>query len=84
MKDKEELKLVWKASGYANAEMIKMYLESFGIHVYIFGESVGSAYGLVNTPLGEVDIFVPVSQSENARSQLEIFNEDHSDDHDPD
>ncbi len=73
--DKEELVLVWRASGQANAEMIKMYLESFGIQVIIYGESVGSAYGLTSTPLGEVELLVPKSQSQDAMHHLEEINE---------
>ena len=74
--NKKDLELVWKASGFANAELIKMYLESFGIQVYVFGESVASAYGLTSTPLGEVDLMVPAHQAEEARQRLKEINED--------
>lgn len=75
MKREDKLELVWHAAGNANAEMIKMYLESFDIPVYIFGESVGSAYGLMNTPLGEVAIYVPAEQAIEAKQKMAIYNE---------
>lgn len=68
--DKKDLVLVGRSAGQANAEMLKMVLESFGIQVFIYGESVGSAYGLTITPLGEVELWVPKSQSEEAAQIL--------------
>lgn len=52
------LKKVWTAAGYLDAQIVKSYLESFGLEVFTFGESIGLAYGLMATPLGEVEIFV--------------------------
>ena len=72
--DKKELVLVGRSAGQAQAEMMKMVLESYGIQVFIYGESVGSAYGLTITPLGEVDIWVPKSQSLEAAQILEEIN----------
>lgn len=70
---KQNFEVIWHAAGYANAELIKMYLESYEINVLIIGESVGSAYGLLNTPLGEVDILVPKNQVDEAKKILEEF-----------
>ena len=67
------LSLVWKASGYLDAQMIKGFLESYGITVYSFEESVGSAYGLTTTPLGEVEIYVPKESAEEAKKHLEEY-----------
>lgn len=57
MKD-SKLQLVWKAQGYLDAQLIKNYLESFGIEVFDFEESVGKAYGLTVGSLGEVELYV--------------------------
>jgi hypothetical protein len=74
--DKKDLVLVGRSAGQANAEMLKMVLESFGIQVFIYGESVGSAYGLTITPLGEVELWVPKSQSEEAAQILNDISAD--------
>ena len=67
---REELKLIWKAQGYLDAQLIKAYLESFEISVYDFEESVGKTFGFTAGSLGEVEIFVPEAQAEDA---LEIL-----------
>jgi len=72
--DRRELVLVGRAAGQANAEMIKTYLESYGIRVVMYGESVGSAYGLTCTPLGEVEIWVLKNQSSEAIQRLNEIN----------
>ncbi len=69
----DRLSLVWKASGYLDAQMIKGYLESFGLTVYTFEESVGTAYGLTTTPLGEVEIYVPKENAKEAEKYLEDY-----------
>ncbi len=69
----EKLRLVWKAEGYLDSQLIKNYLESFGIPVYDFEESVGKAYGFTTVPLGEVEIYVPEEYEEEALQQLSIF-----------
>jgi len=74
MKDKA-LKLIWKASGYMDAQLIKNYLESFGIAVYNFEESVALSYGLTVGPLGEVELYVPSSQAEEAEKYMRQYAE---------
>lgn len=69
----DRLSLVWKASGYLDAQMIKGYLESFGLTVYTFEESVGTAYGLTTTPLGEAEIYVPKENAKEAEKYLEDY-----------
>ncbi|MCJ7520525.1 MAG: hypothetical protein MUO42_12765 [Anaerolineaceae bacterium] len=76
----DRLTLVWKASGYLDAQLIKNYLESFGIQVYTFEESVGAAYGLTTTPLGEVEIYVPNENAQEAEMCLESYLNDKLDD----
>lgn len=67
------LSLVWKASGYMDAQLIKGYLESYGLKVYTFEESIGLAYGLTTTPLGEVEIYVPNESAADAKNYLEDY-----------
>jgi hypothetical protein len=74
MKNKA-LKLIWKANGYMDAQLIKNYLESFGIAVYNFEESVGLSYGLTAGPLGEVELYVPISQAEEAEKYMRQYAE---------
>ena len=74
MKDKA-LKLIWKANGYMDAQLIKNYLESFGITVYNFEESVGLSYGLTSGPLGEVELYVPTAQAEEAEKYMRQYAE---------
>jgi hypothetical protein len=58
--------------GPLRAELACSYLEQAGISVYLQGASVAGAYGLVGGPLGEVRVFVPAAQSEEA---ARIFSE---------
>jgi len=46
-------KLVWIAQGYLDAQIKKNYLNSYGIEPILYEESLGTLYGLTNTPLGE-------------------------------
>ena len=71
----DELKLIWKANGYMDSQLIKNYLESFGIAVYNFEESVGLSYGLTAGPLGEVELYVPSSQLEEAKKYMRQYAE---------
>jgi len=72
MKDKK-LHLVWKASGYMDAQLIKNYLESLGIEVFVFSESIGAAYGLTTTPSGESEIYVRNHQADDADKLIEEY-----------
>jgi hypothetical protein len=74
MKD-NAVKLIWKANGYMDAQLVKSYLESFGIQVYDFEESIGLSYGLTNGPLGEVEIYVPTAQAEEAEKYMRRYAE---------
>ncbi len=57
MKSKH-MKLVDKARGEMDAHLKKGYLLSKGIEAVLYEESLGTLYGLTNTPLGEVEIYV--------------------------
>lgn len=66
-----KLSRIWTALGYLDAQIVKSYLESYGLEVYTFEESVGLAYGLTATPLGEVEIYV---RKENEQEAIECMN----------
>jgi len=53
---------VYNAAGMLEAEMIKTYLESFDIVVFVNQESLGRTLGLSAGPLGMVEVMVPESQ----------------------
>jgi len=63
-------KLVWVAQGYLDAQIKKNYLNSYGIEPVLYEESLGTLYGLTNTPLGEVEIFVKSSDFEKSQDLL--------------
>jgi len=58
--------------GVLRAEMARSYLEDAGFTVYLQGEPVAGAYGLVTGPLAQVRVFVPAGQAEEA---AEVFAE---------
>jgi hypothetical protein len=70
MKSKK-FKLIYKARGEMDAQLIKNYLLSKGIDAIMYGESIGRLYGLTNTSLGEVEIYVKNEDAEKARSALQ-------------
>lgn len=66
----EDYVVVYVANGQLEGQMIRAFLESKGIRVVAYEESVGLTYGLTITPLGQVDIHVPEAQAEEARQIL--------------
>ena len=70
----EQDEVVYVASGSIEAESVKILLESFGINAYINQESVGKTYGLTVGALGEVRVFVPADQAEEARRIIQDMN----------
>jgi hypothetical protein len=69
----EDFVRVYVANGQGEAELIKMFLESNGLKVLSAGESAAFQYGLANTPMAEVDIFVPKSQAEAAEAAIQAM-----------
>ena len=69
----EVYKLLWKASGFMDAQLIINYMESFGIEVVSYGGSVGQAYGLTSTPLGGIELHVKATQYEEAENILNSY-----------
>jgi hypothetical protein len=59
-------------SGPLRAEIARGYLEQAGISVYLQGEAIAGVYGVVTGPLGDVRVFVPAAQAEEA---ARIFDE---------
>ncbi len=73
----DELKweLLAEVQGRLEAEFIKSYLQSQGIDVELFQESVGQhIYPVTIDGLGRVQIFVPKEQAAEARQLLEEYN----------
>ena len=68
--NEEKMKLAWIAQGYLDAQIKKNYLSSHGIESILYEESLGTLYGLTNTPLGEVEIFVKSNNFEKAQALL--------------
>lgn len=71
-----ELVKIFSAAGLLEAEMIKSFLESYGISVFVNQESLGKTLGLSAGPLGLVEVLVPQSQVEEATSLLQEVWED--------
>ncbi len=61
---------VYVANGQLDAEMIRGFLEAYGIPAMISQESVGKVYGLASGPLGEVNILVPAENKDEALDLL--------------
>jgi len=68
--NKKNIKLVWIAQGYLDAQLKKNFLTSHGIGSVLYEESLGTLYGLTNTPLGEVEIYVNSTDFERAKHLL--------------
>lgn len=63
-----------EVQGRLEAEFIKSYLESQGIEVELFQESIGHhIYPVMVDGLGRVQIFVPKEQTKEAQRILEEY-----------
>ncbi len=62
--------VVYRASGLAEAEIVRGYLESEDIPAELDYESAGPVYGVTMDGLGEVRIRVPADCAEAAREAL--------------
>jgi prephenate dehydrogenase len=63
----EGMEVVYRASGMAEAEVVKGYLEAEGFPVDLDYESAGPVMGLTMDGLGEVRVCVPPEYAEDAR-----------------
>lgn len=66
----EDLVVVYRASGMAEAEIVRGFLESEGIPADLDYESVGPVVGLTMDGLGEVRVVVPDDWADAAREAL--------------
>ncbi len=67
-----EYKVVYVGSGNLDAEEIRIFLESTGIHAYINQESVGiTGYSLTVGSMGQALVYVSANQYDEARQLLE-------------
>ncbi len=73
----DELKweLLTEVQGRLEAEFIKSYLNSQGIDLELFQESIGHhIYAVTVDGLGRVQLFVPKEQAVEARRLLDEYN----------
>jgi len=61
---------IYTANGALDGEMIRAFLESRGIHVFLDQESYGVTLGLAFGPLGEARIYVSENQANEAKGLL--------------
>lgn len=66
----DEIQKIFTAYGQLEADMVRLMLEAAGITVILRRESAGMVYGLTVGPLGEVHLYVPSSQFEEARQLI--------------
>jgi hypothetical protein len=72
--DKLAYELLIEVQGRMEADLIRSYLEAYGVPVELFQESVGhSAFPVTINGLGRVQLFVPKKQAKEARSLLEQY-----------
>ena len=69
-------KIVYFASGMANAEIVSGRLEAEGIPTRLEYEAIGRIYALTLNGLGEVKVLVPESETERARQVLSVYYSD--------
>ena len=72
----DELKweLLTQVQGSLEADLIKTYLEAYGVDVELFQESIGHhIYPVTVNGLGRVQLFVSKDQSKEARQLLDEY-----------
>ena len=72
----DELKweLLTQVQGRLEADLIKTYLEAYGVDVELFQESIGHhIYPVTVNGLGRVQLFVSKDQSKEARQLLDEY-----------
>jgi hypothetical protein len=73
--DELKWKLLVEVQGRLEADLLKSYLEAYGIQTEIFQESVGhNAFPVMVDGLGRVQIFVSKEQLTEAEEILKDFN----------
>ncbi|GAB4544390.1 MAG: hypothetical protein Fur002_17570 [Anaerolineales bacterium] len=75
MKDELKWELLAKIYGRMEADLVKSYLEAYGIDVELFQESIGqNIYPTTVDMLGKVQVFVSKENAKQARALLEEYN----------
>jgi hypothetical protein len=69
----ENWEVAHQVSGELQAELLRGLLEAQGIRVMLNQEGAGRAYGINVGRLGQVQVLVPTSQLEKARSVLNDY-----------
>ncbi len=69
----DEIQKVFTAYGQLEADMVRLMLEAAGFTVIQRRESAGTVYGLTVGPLGEVHLYVPSSQFEDANQLIQAM-----------
>ncbi len=69
----EKIISVYQVQGKLEGELIKTYLEAYGIPTGLAQESAGITYGLTFGAMGKVDILVPESYEQAARKLLDEY-----------
>lgn len=69
----EEWVVVDKVQGQLQAEILKGLLEAQGIRVWLNQEGLARAYAVTVSTLGLVEISVPTSEVERAKTVLEAY-----------
>jgi hypothetical protein len=72
--DDMKYELLTELNGRPEADLLESYLESQGIDVELFQESVGQhIYPVTIDMLGRVQVFVPIGKMKEARKLLKNF-----------
>lgn len=71
---------IYSAAGLLEADMLKAFLESQGLTVFLSQESVGRTLGLSAGTLGKVDVLVPEEQVAEAKDLLTAIEDGDFDD----
>jgi len=73
--DKLKWELLTEVQGRVEADILKSYLEAYGVEVELFQEALGQhIYPTTLDILGRVQLFVPKEHSEAAHKLLQEYN----------
>ena len=61
---------ITRVPGLLNADMLKVFLESKGIHAMVVQESAGRTFGLTVDGLGHARVYVPENEVQEAEEIL--------------
>jgi hypothetical protein len=69
----ESWEVIIEVPGELQADLLRGLLEARGIKVFLNQEGAGRAYGLNVGPLGQVQVMVPNSQSQEAQKIVDDY-----------